>query len=312
VTEGSVSFPSLSDDDLPGLAAELGIPGIFDVHVHFMAPQVMAKVWAYFDNVGPKVGRPWPITYRGDDDERVAQLRRMGVRRFTALSYAHKPGVAGFMNDWTRDFAARTPEALWSATFYPEPEAATYVPELVSGGVEVFKAHMQVGDFAADDPLLDPVWAALEESETPIVLHAGSGPAPGLHTGPQSVERVLTHFPRLRLIITHLGTPEVDEFLALAERFDELRLDLTMAFTGWFGEPLPERLPTHLQELRDRILFGSDFPNLPYPYAHQVAALLRMEPGDDWMRAILWQNAATLFGGTDDGADDGADLGVPG
>jgi predicted TIM-barrel fold metal-dependent hydrolase len=98
----------------------------------------------------------------------------------------------------------------------------------------------------------------------------------------------------------------------LTERFDELRLDLTMAFTGWFGEPLPERLPTRLQELRDRILFGSDFPNLPYPYAHQVAALLRMEPGDDWMRAILWQNAATLFGGTDDGADDGADLGVPG
>jgi len=308
VTEQTASFPSLTDDDLPGLAAELGIPGIFDVHVHFMAPQVMAKVWAYFDSVGPKLGRPWPITYRGDDDERVAQLRQMGVRRFTALSYAHKPGVAGFMNDWTRDFAAHTPEALWSATFYPEPEAATYVPELVGGGVEVFKAHLQVGDFAADDPLLDPVWATLEASGTPIVLHAGSGPAPGDHTGPASVERVLTRFPRLRLIIAHLGSPEVDEFLALADRFEEVRLDLTMAFTGWFGEPLPKRMPTRLQELRERILFGSDFPNLPYRYAHQVAALLRMEPGDDWMRAILWQNAATLF----EGADDGADVGVPG
>lgn len=312
MTAGSVSFPTLSDDDLPGLAAELRIPGIFDVHVHFMAPQVMAKVWAYFDNVAPKLGRPWPISYRGDDHERVAHLRRMGVRRFTALSYAHKPGVAGFMNDWTRAFAARTPEALWSATFYPEPEAATYVPELVAGGVEVFKAHLQVGDFAADDPLLDPVWSALEESGTPTVLHAGSGPAPGRHTGPESVERVLTRFPRLRLIIAHLGSPEVDEFLAMADRFDELRLDLTMAFTGWFGEPLPERLPTRLRDLRERILFGSDFPNLPYHYAHQVAALLRMEPGDDWMRAVLWENAARLFDSSDDGAHDGADVGVPG
>ena len=51
------------------------------------------------------------------------------------------------MNDWTRDFAARTPDTLWSATFYPEPEAAAYVPALIADGVEVFKAHMQVGDF---------------------------------------------------------------------------------------------------------------------------------------------------------------------
>ena len=43
------------------------------------------------------------------------------------------------MNDWTLAFADRTPDALRSATFYPEPEAATYVPQLVADGVEVFK-----------------------------------------------------------------------------------------------------------------------------------------------------------------------------
>ncbi|MFL6091067.1 MAG: amidohydrolase family protein [Aeromicrobium sp.] len=286
----------MKDADLPGFLDELGIPGIFDVHVHFMAPQILAKVWAYFDSMGPLLGRPWPITYRGSDDERVDQLRSMGVRWFSSLSYAHKPGIAGFMNDWSRDFAARTPDTLWSATFYPEPAAADYVPALIADGVEVFKAHMQVGNFAADDPRLDPVWAAIEEAGTPVVLHAGSGPAPGDHTGPASVERVLDRHPGLRLIIAHLGTPEVDEFLELADRHDELRLDLTMALTGWFGEELPDRLPARLRDLQGRLLFGSDFPNLPYQYAHQVHSLVRLEPGDDWLRDVLWNNGAALFG----------------
>ena len=287
---------TLTDEELPGYLDELGIPGIFDVHVHFMAPEILTKVWNYFDNVGPLLGRPWPITYRGSDDERVEQLRRMGVRWFSSLSYAHKPGIAEFMNDWTRAFAQRTPDTLWSATFYPEPEAADYVPTLIADGVEVFKAHQQVGNFAADEPRLDAVWSAIEEAGTPVVLHAGSGPAPGDHTGPDSVERVLERFPRLRLIIAHLGTPEVKEFLDLADRYDELRLDLTMAFTGWFGEELPSHLPRRVRELQSRLLFGSDFPNLPYQYAHQVGALARLDPGEDWLRDILWNNGAALFG----------------
>lgn len=286
----------MKDDELPAFLAELGIPGIFDVHVHFMPPEILTKVWAYFDSVGPLLGRPWPITYRGSDDERVDELRRMGVRHFSSLSYAHKPGIATFMNDWTRDFAARTPDTLWSATFFPESEAGTYVPSLVADGVEVFKAHMQVGQFAADDPLLDEVWSVLEESGKPIVLHAGSGPAPGRHTGPGSVERVLRRHPRLKLIIAHLGVPETEEFLDLADRYDEVRLDVTMTFTGFFDEKVPDRVPTRLRDLQSRLLFGSDFPNIPYQYAHAIDSFVRLDPDDDWMRDLLWNNAAALFG----------------
>jgi predicted TIM-barrel fold metal-dependent hydrolase len=287
---------ALHDVDVPGVLTELGLPGIVDVHTHFMAPQVLAKVWAYFDAAGPMLGRPWPITYRWSDEERVAHLRSLGVRRFSALSYAHKPGVAGFMNDWTLDFADRTPDALRSATFYPEPEAATYVPQLVADGVEVFKVHVQVGDFAPNDPLLEPVWGVLADSGTPIVLHAGSGPAPGNHTGPAGVADVLSRHPDLALVIAHLGMPEMTEFLDLAERHDRVRLDTTMAFVDFWDQPVPADVPPRLLELQDRILFGTDFPNIPYEYAHQVEVLRRLDLGDDWMRSVLWGNGAALFG----------------
>ena len=292
-----MTTPPLTDEDLPAFAAELGLPGIFDVHVHFMHPRVLAKVWAYFDAVGPKVGRPWPIAYRGSDDERVAHLRSMGVKRFSSLSYAHKPGIAGFLNEWTREFAERTPDSLWSATFYAEPEAADYVPKLVDAGVQVFKAHLQVGDFAADDPLLEPVCGTLAESRTPIVLHAGSGPAPGRHTGPHGVARVMARHPELRLVIAHMGMPEIAEFMDLADGYANVMLDTTMAFVDFWGdEPADPAVVPRLPGLQDRVLFGTDFPNIPYHYAHQVEALQRLDLGDAWMRDVLWNNGARLFG----------------
>jgi predicted TIM-barrel fold metal-dependent hydrolase len=291
----------MKDDDLPAFTADLGIPGLFDVHVHFMHPRVMAKVWAYFDAAGPKLGRTWPVAYRGTDDARVEHLRSMGVRRFTSLSYAHKPGIAEFLNDWTREFAERTPDTLWSATFFPEPEAADYVPKLVDAGVQVFKAHLQVGGFAADDPLLEPAWGVLAESGTPIVLHAGSGPAPGRHTGPDSVARVLARHPDLRLIIAHLGTPETLEFMDLADGYPHVMLDTTMAFVDFWDAPTDPAIERRLPELQDRILFGTDFPNIPYDYAHQVEVLQRLDLGDPWMRDVLWNNAASLFGQSREG-----------
>ncbi len=289
----------LTDEDLPAYAEELGLPGIFDVHVHFMHPRVLAKVWAYFDGAGELPAGLWPVQYRGTDDERVAHLRSMGVRRFSSLSYAHKPGIAGFLNDWTREFAEHTPDTLWSATFYAETEAADYVPKLVDAGAQVFKAHLQVGDFAADDSLLEPVWGTLAESRTPIVLHAGSGPAPGRFTGPDGVARVMARHPELRLVIAHMGMPEIAEFMDLADGYANVMLDTTMAFVDFWDEPTDPAVVQRLPGLQDRVLFGTDFPNIPYDYAHQVEALQRLDLGDDWMRDVLWNNGARLFG-TDD------------
>jgi len=44
------------------------------------------------------------------------------------------------------------------------------------------------------------------------------------------------------------------------------------------------------------VLLGSDFPNIPYAYAEQIAGLVRLGFGDPWLRAVCWENAARLFG----------------
>ena len=277
---------------------ELGIPGLFDVHVHFLPDNIQRRVWEQFDQAGPKIGREWPVRYRQSVEDRVAVLRDLGVRRFSALPYAHKPGVATYLNDWARTFAAEVPENLWSATFFPEPEAAAYVGALVDEGVEVFKVHVQVGAFHLDDPLLDGVWERLEASGTPIVVHAGSGPVPNAFTGPEPLARVLARWPRLAVVVAHLGAPEYDEFLSLAERFERVHLDTTMVFTDFFGEmsTFPPSLLPRLVDLREKVLLGSDFPTIPYPYLHQLESLARLDLGEEWLRAVCWDNGVRLFG----------------
>ena len=289
---------SLTDDALPAWVEELGIPGFFDVHVHFMPPPVMARVWEHFDAAGPLLGREWPIAYRADDGERVRILDRLRVRRFSALPYAHKPGIAGYLNAWAADFHRATGGNLWSATFYPEPGVGDDVRKLIADGVEIFKIHLQVGDFDPRDPLLDDVWAALSDSQTPIVIHAGHGPVPARFTGPEAIGDVLKAFPRLPMIAAHAGLPHYAEFLDFAERYENVRLDTTMVFTDFTERdaPFDPALLPRLRELQPKVLLGSDFPNIPYPYAHQIEALERLDLGDDWLRSVCWENAASLLG----------------
>lgn len=287
------------DEEVARAAAfrqRLGLPGLLDVHTHFLPDPVQRKVWAQFDDAGPKIGRPWPIRYRGSVEERVEQLRALGVRRFPTLPYAHRPGIAGYLNDWAAGFAHEVPESLWSATFYPEPEAASYVAAGIAAGVEIWKVHVQVGEFDLDDPLLDPAWGLLAEAATPVVVHAGHAPVGNDFTGPAPLRRVLARHPRLTVVVAHLGAPDYLDFLDLLATHDRVHVDTTMVFTDFWPTAYPPSLLPRLADHGDRVLLGTDFPSIPYPYAHQLESLERLGLGGDWLRAVCWHNAAALVG----------------
>lgn len=297
-SEGPRPFSTDEATAVRGVWQELGLPGLIDVHTHFMPKSVMDKVWAYFASAGPLVGREWPITYRADEDSRVAALRGFGVRAYSSLVYPHKPDMAEWLNGWATDFAAHHPDCLHTATFYPEEAATDYVSKAIQRGTQVFKCHIQVGDYSPLDPLLDGVWSQIADSQVPVIIHCGSGPAPGRHTGVDPIRALLHRFPSLPLIIAHMGTPEYLEFLDLAERHPNVRLDTTMSFTD-FSEsdaPYPKEALGRVRDVGDKILFGSDYPNIPYGYPHALEALIRLDLGDDWLRGAFHDNAAALFG----------------
>ena len=287
-----------TDGDVPAYWRGLGLPGLADIHVHFLPEPMLAKVWGYFDAAEANYGLSWPIHYRTDEASRLATVRALGLRGIPSLTYPHKPGMARWLNDWCTDFARRVPDAVHSATLYPEPDVADYVTDALAAGARLFKMHVQVGVYSPDDPLLEPAWGLLEDAQVPVVLHAGSAPRLGAFTGVEPVRAVLRRHPRLVLVIAHLGMSEYHGFADLAEEFAGVHLDTTIAATDFADQfaPLPADYLPRLAALRSKVVLGSDFPNIPYAYAHQLEALARLDLGDEWMRDVLWHNGARLMG----------------
>lgn len=295
--------PPVDDADLPRFLADLGLTGMVDMHVHFLPPPVLRKVWAYFDEAEANYGLRWPIRYRWDEPTRVAFLREAGVLAYAPLVYPHKPGMARWLNEWVREFAAATPEAVPTATLYPEPEVAAYLGEALDAGARAVKVHVQVGEFDPRDPLLQPAWEMLAASGTPVVTHCGHGPLRGTHTGLDVFGEVLRRHPDLTVVLAHAGFPDYDLALGLVHEHARVYLDTTMVGTAFTEEfaPVPRDWPARLAEVPDRVVLGTDFPQLPYAYADQVSAIADWAADDDrlgdgFLRAVLHDTPARLLG----------------
>jgi predicted TIM-barrel fold metal-dependent hydrolase len=271
--------------------------------VHFLPESVMAKVWAHFDQAGSHYGRAWPVRYRLPEPERVAALDGLGVRTYAPLVYPHKPGMGRWLTEWVLEFAARTPAAVPTATLFPEPDVAEYLGAAVAAGARAVKVHVQVGGFDPRDELLTPAWGLLAEAGVPAVVHCGDGPIPGRYTGLDVFDEVLSAHPRLAVVLAHAGMPDFLGALDLVHRFERVHLDTTMVGTVFSEEfaPLPPDWPSRLADVTDRIVFGSDFPNIPYDYVEQVRAVAGWAAADDrlgapFLRAVLHDNPARLLG----------------
>ncbi len=257
----------------------------------------MEKVWRYFDEKGPLIGRDWPILYKLPTIDRMTLLDEMGVIEFPSLCYPHKANMAEWLNDWCTDFAQSHPQVVHSGTFFPEVNAVNYVKRSLREGSKVFKAHIQVGGYDPRDLLLQGVWELLQEARVPVVVHCGSAPIPGPFTGITPMLDVLRNFPKLKLVIAHMGNHQYAEFLQLASDFENVYLDTTMAFTPFtdLTDPFPANLIPKLKELQDKVVLGTDFPNIPYGYDVQIRSLFELGLGEQWLANVLYYNGHRLL-----------------
>ncbi|WP_410583099.1 amidohydrolase family protein [Amycolatopsis sp. lyj-108] len=290
-----------SDAEIPDWISALGIDGLVDLHLHFLPKPVMDKVWAYFDQAEEHYGMAWPVYYRTSEEERIETLRSFGVRKFAPLVYPHKPGMAEWLTSWALEFAERVPDAVPTGTFYPEPSALSVVDGALRAGARCFKAHVQVGAYDPRDELLDGVWGALADAGVPVVVHCGHGPLKGAYTGLRLFEEILVRHPELTLVLAHAGMPEIDFAFELARKYPRVYLDTTMVgveFTSR-GNPLPPDWADLLAEFPDRVVLGTDFPNIPYSYATQLQAIAGWAAddrlGEPFLRAVLHDTPAKLL-----------------
>ncbi len=260
----------------------------------------MDAVWRYFDEGERHYGRAWPVHYRTSETERLDTLRALGVRAFPALVYPHKPGMAESLSEWAMAFAAH------GAGVRAERDVLRRAKRGVlraarggSRGSNVQGARAGGRLRPARIRCCDQVWGLLAEAAVPVVVHCGSGPIPGRHTGPGPFGEVLAAGIRAhggdRTLRRARSTASTSRF---RRALPNVHVDTTMVGTEYMNSlaPLPAETIARLGDLGDRVVLGTDFPNIPYPYATQLAALEAFGHGDDWLRAVCWDNGARLLG----------------
>jgi predicted TIM-barrel fold metal-dependent hydrolase len=284
----------LHDEEDPRVPPAVESLGVVDAHVHLFPDRVFESIRAWFEK------NAWPIRYACVSERVLEFLGSRGIAKVVALHYAHKPGLAAGFNDYVLDLARRHPMVVPTATVFPgEAGDREILRRAIGEGARGIKVHCHVQKIAPADPRLETVWEEAERAGVPVVIHAGREPssdAYGVDTralcSADQVDAVLARHPALTLVVPHLGADEFDEYFALLDRHPRLFLDTTMSVAGYFpGSVDPLALAPHA----DRILYGTDFPGLPFAWDRELKRLVARLP-QEALRPILSANALRLFG----------------
>lgn len=285
---------SLNDDEGP--CVPVGLPPVVDAHVHVFPDRLFDTVRAWFDAFA------WDIRYRMPSRDVVRYLLARGVEHVVALQYAHKAGISRRLNEYMAELCSEFhPRVTGLATVFPgEDGCKDILREAFAMGLKGVKLHAHVQCFDVDGRPSREIYEVCASENKPLVVHASREPKsnaylcdPYLLCSATKVERVLRDFPGLRLCVPHLGVDEFEAYRRLLERFDNIWVDTAMVMAGYF----PVEPPFMLCELRrDRVMYGSDFPNIPYAWDRELSRIRLSGLPGDFLERLLHANAGEFFG----------------
>ena len=256
-----------------------------------------AAVWAEFDSAGPKIGREWPIRYRAV--ARGAGRASCGRSASAASRRCPTPTSPASRRTSTTGRATSRPtcpRSVWSATFFPEPEAAAYVEELVDDGRRGVQGARAGGGVRPRRPAARPGLGRARRRR-----HAGRHPR-RLGTGRQRLHRTGAAAPGAgpasaadgdrrppgRAGVRGVPGDRRDPRAGPPRHHDGVHRLL---------HPVPGRARAAARSTcRSGCCSARDFPTSRTPTPTSSRASPGLDLGDDWLRAVCWDNGVRLFG----------------
>jgi predicted TIM-barrel fold metal-dependent hydrolase len=167
--------------------------------------------------------------------------------------------------------------------------------------VRGFKFHPSLQAFFPDDRLAYPLYEVIAEHRLPAVFHTGqTAVGSGLRGGggvlikysnPIHLDEVAADFPDMQVIMAHPSVPWQDEALSVALHKPNVWIDLS----GWSPKYFPPQLVRYANTLlREKVLFGTDFPALTPERWLRDFGTLEIKP--EVRPLILKENARRLLG----------------
>lgn len=208
-------------------------------------------------------------------------------------------------NDAVADFAAENSDIMIAfASIDPMrgPEAVREARRLIaSGKIRGFKLHPPVQQFFPNDPMVYPLYEAIEEARLPVIFHTGhSGIGTGMPGGggirlkygnPMYIDDVAVDFPNMPIIMAHPSFPWQDEAISICLHKPQVYIDLS----GWSPKYFSPTLVQYANSrLKNKVLFGSDYPLITPD--RWLADFAHIAIKDEVRPMILKENAIKLLG----------------
>jgi hypothetical protein len=244
-----------------------------DMHVHIprqpglAEPEVVPNMRRFFRLQSPP----------RDADEVAAKYREWDIFGviYSIGDTESSTGEPPDSNDYVAAIAQKYPQQFIGFATVDPWKGKAAVQELERAvrelGLKGLKLHPVHQAFFPNEARFYPLYAKCVELEIPVLFHTGfaaagagmpggaglklkySAPIPG-------IDDVAADFPDLTIIMAHPSWPWVEEQIAVLIH----KANVFMDFSGWAPRYIPEVLIREANtRLRDKVLFGSDFPYLP-------------------------------------------------
>lgn len=249
-------------------------------------------LWQYFKT------HYWNVRYQWYADQISEFYNQNHFRNYTTLCYAHKPNISESMNQFIHNFHKQHPESIPVGTVHPGDKDLLTVAEraLTSYNLLGFKFQLLVTDFYIHDERLLPVYDLVRREDKILVFHAGTGPIANSYVGIKHFLKFIERYPDLRVQVAHLGSFEYREFFNLLKQYPNLYLDNAMILVD--HRLFPAKFDLNLDillEYQDRLMFGSDFPNIPYDFAESWNAIISMGFPREFYEKFFQKNAMQFY-----------------
>jgi predicted TIM-barrel fold metal-dependent hydrolase len=266
---------------------------VVDSHVHLLPGRLGEKVRAFFD-VG--VSATTPLAYPNDHDAVLTTVHSEGVDSIWTLPYAHKPGVAAGLNaasaETVQRFVHSPVHVVGGCTVHPDDEDPLSIVRnaVDSLGLRVLKLHCSVGSFSIDDSRLRPVFSFASERRLPVVVHLGHNVNGRTEEDElPAIAKVADEYLEMPLILAHCGHHSAQQALNLMRDHPSLFADLTPVV-----HEFPDVDAQSLEEMSQRILFGSDAPNTAISVTSCLQWISDMNLTAETQESIVGVNAHRL------------------
>ncbi len=260
---------------------------IIDFHTHAfpdaLAERAMCQLLAETDSVTAFLD--------GKLSSLLASMDANGIEKSIICSIATKPGQFEPIFKWSQQI--RSDRIIPLVSVHPfDPAGTDRIHRVAQEGFAGIKMHPYYQDFDIDDKRLDPLYDALQQEGLMLTMHTGFDFAFEWidRGGPRRISDVLTRFPDLKLITTHLGSwqqwDEVETYLI----GKPIYMETSFSVKYLNHDQLRRMILAHPS---DYVLFGTDSPWTDQ--AAEIESFEKLGLPEALLEKIFYKNAKKLL-----------------